>query len=102
MASAMWRSSAADAGISARRVNERDDGQAEFVRQPHQAERLAVAFGMRGAEIAQNVFLGVAALLRADDDDAMFAQFGKTADHRAVLGEQPVAVQFLKIGEGVF
>ena len=91
----------ADAGIRARRVNERDDGQAEFVRQPHQAQRLAIAFGMRGAEIAQDVFLGVAAFLRADDHDAVFAQLGKTADHRAVLGKQPVAVQFLKIGEGV-
>ena len=101
MASAMWRSSARDAGIRARRVNQRDDGQAEFVREPHQAQRLAVAFGMRGAEVAQNVFLGVAAFLRADDHDAVFAQLGKTADHRAVLGEQAVAVQFLKIRESV-
>ena len=54
---------------------------------------------MRGAEIAQDVFLGVAAFLRADDHDAVFAQPGKAADHRAVLGKQPVAVQFLKIGE---
>jgi hypothetical protein len=84
-------------GIRARRVNQRDDGQAELVRQPHQAQRLAITFGMRGAEIAQNVFLRVAALLRADDHDAVFAQFGKTADHRAVLGKKPVAVQFLKI-----
>ena len=88
-----------DAGIRARRVNERDDGQAEFIRQPHQAQRLAVTFGMRGTEIAQNVFLGVAAFLRADDDDAVFAQFCKTADHRAVLGKKPVPVQFLKIRE---
>ena len=92
----------ADAGIRAGRVNQRDDGQAEFVRQPHQAQRLAVAFGMRGAEIAQDVFLGVAALLRADDHDAVFAQPGKAADHGAVLGKQPVAVQFLKIGERRF
>jgi NADH:ubiquinone oxidoreductase subunit D len=31
----------------------------------------------------------------------MFAQFGKAADHCAVLGEQTVAVQFLKIRERV-
>ena len=88
-----------NAGIRAGRVNERDDGQAEFIREPHQAQRLAIAFGMRGAEIAQNIFLRVAAFLRADDDDAVFAEFGKTADHRAVFGKQPVAVQFLKIRE---
>ena len=52
----------ADAGIRARRVNERDDGQAEFVGEPHQPQRLAIAFGMGGAEIAQDVLLGVAAL----------------------------------------
>jgi hypothetical protein len=56
---------------------------------------------MRGAEVAQNVFLGVAALLRADDDYAVFAQFRETADHRAILGEQAVAVQFVKIRECV-
>ena len=90
-----------DAGIGAGRVNERDDGQAEFVRQPHQAERLAIAFGMRGTEVAQNVFLGVAAFLRADDQHPVFAQPGKTADHRAILGKQPVAVQFLKTGKSL-
>jgi hypothetical protein len=89
----------ADAGIRAGSVNKRDDGQAEFASQPHQAQRLAVTFGMGGAEIAQNVFLGVPAFLRADDDDAVFAQFGKAAHHRAVFGEQPVAVQLMKIGE---
>jgi hypothetical protein len=54
---------------------------------------------MRGTEIAQNIFLRVASFLSADDDDAMFAQSRKTADHRAVIGEQAVAVEFLKIGE---
>ena len=89
----------ANARIRARRVNERDDGQAEFVCQPHQAERLAIAFGMGAAEIAQDVLLGVTALLRADDHDAVLAESGKAAHHGAVLGKQAVAVQFLKIGE---
>ena len=81
-------------GIGAGGVDERDDGQAEFVGQAHQAERLAVAFGMRGAEVAQDVFLGVAALLRADDHHAVFAQLGEAADHGAVFRIKPVAVQF--------
>ena len=99
MASAMWRSSAATPGYAPAVSMSVMIGQAEFVRQPHQAQRLAIAFGMGGTEIAQDVFLGVAALLRADDHDAVFAQFGKAADHGAVFGKQPVAVQFLKIGE---
>ena len=91
-----------DAGIRARRVNQRDDGQAKFVRKPHQAQRLAITFGMGGTKIAQDVFLRVAALLRADDDDVVSTQPGKTADHRAILGEQPVAVEFVKICKRVF
>ena len=91
----------ADAGIGAGRVNEGDDGQAEFVGQPHQAQRLAIAFGVGGAEIAQDVFLGVPAFLGADHQHAMFAQPGKTADHGAVFGKKPVAVQFLEIRESL-
>ena len=54
---------------------------------------------MRGTEIAQNVFLGVAPLLGADDHDLVLAQMGKAADHGAVLGKKPVAMQFVEIGE---
>ena len=38
--------------------------------------------------------------LRADDDDAVFAELGETADHGAVLGKEAVAVQFAEVGEG--
>ena len=91
----------ADAGISARGVNQGNDGQAEFVGQTHQAQCLAITFRMRGTEIAQDVFLRVAALLGADDDDPMLSQSGKTADHRAVFRKEAVAVQLAKIREGV-
>ena len=89
------------AGVGPRRVNERDDRQPEFVRQPHQAQRLAVALRVGRAEISQDVFLGVPALLRADDHHPVFPQPGEAADHGPVLGKQPVTVQFVKLGEGV-
>jgi hypothetical protein len=89
------------AGVRARRVNERDDGQAEFMRHAHQPERLPITFGMRGAEIAQDVFLGVPAFLRADDHDPVLAQLGKAADHGVILGKHAVAMQFLEIREGL-
>ena len=54
---------------------------------------------MSRAKIAKDVFLGVAALLRADDNDAVFAQAGKTPNHRAIFGKEPIAVQFGEIGE---
>ena len=58
----------ADAGIGAGGVDERDEGQAEFFRQPHEAQRLAIAFGIGAAEVAFDVLLQLAALLVADDD----------------------------------
>ena len=99
MASAIWRSSAPMPGYAPVVSMSVMMGRPNLLGEPHQAQRLAITFGMRAAEIAQNVFLRVAALLRADDHDAVFAEPGKTADHRAVLGKKPVAVQFLKIGE---
>src|SRR5262249_9415308 len=57
----------ADAGVSAGGVDEGDDGQAEPVGQAHEAKGLAVALGMGGTEVAPDVLLGVASLLRADD-----------------------------------
>ena len=90
-----------DAGIGAGGVNEGDDGEAELVGEAHQAKGLAVAFGMGGAEIAEDVFLGIAAFLGADDDDAVVAEAGKAADHGAVIGVLAVAVQFLEIGKGL-
>ena len=55
---------------------------------------------MRRAEIAQDVLLGVAAFLGADDHDLVLPRAGKAADHGPVLGKQPVAVQFAEIREG--
>ena len=63
----------------------------------HQAERLAVALGIRAAEIALEIALGVPALLRADQHDALVAEGSESADDRPVVGVDPVAVQFDEI-----
>src|SRR5262249_44937842 len=55
---------------------------------------------MSGAEIAENVFLGIAPLLRADDHHLVRSEAGKSADDRPVFRIQAVAVQFAKICEG--
>ena len=59
----------AEPGIGARRVDQRDDRRVEARGQLHQAQRLAVALGVRHAEVALEVLLGVAALLVADHHD---------------------------------
>ena len=56
----------ADARIRARRVDERHDGQVELLGQLHRPQGLAVAFRVGAAEVAGDLFLGVAALVLAD------------------------------------
>jgi hypothetical protein len=55
-----------------------------------------------GAEIAPDVFLGIAPFLRADHHHAMIAKVGEPADYRAVFGKKAVSVQFAELGEGRF
>jgi len=83
-----------DAGIGAGGVDEADDREAEFVGEAHEAEGLAVAFGMSEAEVVLDVLLGVVALLVADDHDALLADAGEAADEGAVVAEAAVAAHF--------
>ena len=92
----------ADAGVGARGVDEGDDGQAEFVRHFHQAQRLPVALGMRHAEVARDFLLGLAALLLGEQHDRLALEERRAADERLVVVKLPVAVQLLKaLEEGV-
>src|SRR3954466_15181137 len=52
------------------------------------------------AKIAEDILLGIAAFLRADDHDLMRADGGKPSDNRAVFGIETVSVQFIEIREG--
>ena len=60
MASDWFALLGADPGISARRVDEGKQRQAELLGELHQPERLAVALGPRHAEVARAALLGVA------------------------------------------
>ena len=75
----------ADAGESTGGVDQCDDGQAELLGETHHTQGLAVTFGMGAAEIAEEVFLGVAALLMTDDDDLLSAPDGKASGHGVVI-----------------
>ncbi|OQA28797.1 MAG: hypothetical protein BWY59_00669 [Verrucomicrobia bacterium ADurb.Bin345] len=86
-----------DAREGAGRVDERDDGRAEFRRQLHQPQRLAVALRIRASEIAFEVAFRVSALLGADEHDRLAAHAGEAADDRAVVGKAAVAVQFHEV-----
>ena len=68
-----------DAGIGARRVDQRHDRQAEAVGQLHQADRLAIAFRVGHAEIVAHAALGVGALLVAEHDHRAAAEARQAA-----------------------
>ena len=54
---------------------------------------------MGAAEVALEVFLGVAAFLVADDDDALAADAGESAGHGRVIADVAVAVELAEIRE---
>jgi hypothetical protein len=86
-----------DAGVRAGRVDQRDDGQPELLGELHLEERLAVALRVRAAEVARQAFLGVTALLVADDE-ALDAPDAPEAGHdRRVVAVAAVAVQLAPV-----
>src|SRR5450759_393022 len=71
-------------------------------RQPHQAHRLAITFGTRHAEIAHDLFLGIATFLMADHHHALPVETRQSGHDGLVIPKGAVAVQFFKIGEQMF
>ena len=88
-----------DAGVGAGSVQEGDHGPAELGGQLHRAQRLAVAFRLRHAEVAVELLLGVAALLLGHDHDGPAFEAGQAGDNGGIVAEGAVAVDLLKIGE---
>ena len=93
MASAMPRSSDSGPGMGAGDVDEGHDRQPAPLGELHDPHRLAVALGVRHAEVAPHVLLGVGALLLADDHDAAAVDPREARDDRLVVAEQAVAVE---------
>ena len=92
----------ADAGVGPGRVDQADDRQSEFGRQPHLGHRLAIAFRMRAAEVTRRSFLVGPALLMADDHDLELIELGKASANRAIVAEVLVAVQLDELVERQF
>ena len=89
----------ADAGKGAGGIHEGDDGELEPLGHLHEAERLAVPFGIRHPEVAVDLLLGIVPLLVADDHDRFAVQARRTADDGMVVAEEPVAVEFGEVGK---
>ena len=89
----------AEPGVGAGRVDEGDDGGGELGGESHQPEGLAVALGVRHAEVALQVLLGVPALLVPDHHHRVAAQTRPAADDRGIVEVEAVAVQLDEVGE---
>ena len=83
-----------DAGIGAGGVEEGDDGAAELGAELHAAQRLAIAFGLGHAEVAEELLFGIAALFLADDHDGLAFEGAEAADDGRVFAKGAVAVDF--------
>ena len=86
-----------DSRIRARRVNECEDGPAEFRGELHDAQRLPVALGLGLAEILGDALLGVSALLLADEHNGASSIFCEAGHHRGVIAVGAVTVQLMEI-----
>ena len=82
-----------DARECTRRVDHRDDGKAEAVRELERAHRLLVALRAGHAEVAVLALFEVAALLVADDRDRATTKAADARDHRGVVVAGAIAVQ---------
>ena len=81
-------------GVRARDVHERDDRQPEPLGQLHDAHRLAVPLRVGHPEVAPDVLVGVGPLLLADDRDDPSVDPGEPRDHRLVIAEEAVTMEF--------
>src|ERR1700676_1066566 len=88
-----------DAGKRTGRVDQRNNRYAKFLGQPHQAQRFAITFGMRAAEIAHDVFFRVASLLVRDDHATIRTEASESARHRLIIRVKAIAMQLDPIGE---
>src|ERR1043165_2415440 len=80
-------------GVCARGVDEGHDRQPKPLGHLHDPHGLAVALGVRHAEVATDVLVGVGALLLTVEHDPPAVDAREARDHRGIVAEPPVAVQ---------
>ena len=86
-------------GVGARRVDERDDREAEPLGDLEDSDRLQVALRIGHAELALEALLDVAALLVTDQCDRSAVERAETRDQGSVVRPAAVAVQLDPIGQ---
>ena len=87
------------AGVSARRVNEGDDGPAKLFGLLHQAQGLAVALRPRHTKVTGQIFFQCAALAVADDRHRQSVKTGDAAQNGRVFLALTVAALLKEVGE---
>ena len=88
-----------DAREGAGGVDQGHDRKREAVGEPHQPDRLAIAFGPRHAEIVLEAACRIAAFLMPDQHHLSPVERREAADDRRVLAELAVARQRHEVGE---
>ena len=89
----------ADVAARAGCVDKADDRTVEFFGLPHQAQRLAIALGLRRAEAALDALFGGMALFDRNHRHRRRAEVGQAADDGWVVRVAAVAVQLKKAVE---
>ena len=87
-----------NAGEGAGSVDEGDDGETEAIGQAHEAKGFSISLGVSAAEIAHQIFFGIAAFLVAEKDHALVVEGGKSAHEGSVFPESAIAPQFEELG----
>ena len=85
--------------VCARGINECHDGNAKLFGQFHQAQCLAITFRAWHAEIAINLFLGVASLLMTNHHDWLAIKAGQATHDCRVVGKGSITMQLFEIRE---
>ena len=86
-----------DAGIRARRVDQRHHRQTELLRQLHLRQGLAISLRVGAAEVAGDLLLGGLAFLMPDDHHLVWADPAEPGDDGRVVAEAPIAVQLAEV-----
>src|SRR5258708_22772181 len=88
-----------EAGISAQRVHQSNDGTVELRGQFHHAHGLAIALGFGHAPVAEDLLLSVAAFLLADHHHRTLVEPAHACYDGVVVGKEPVAMNLTEVRE---
>ena len=80
-------------------IDQGDDRMLPFLGEPHRAQCLAIAFRIGLAKIAIDALLGVAALLRTEDQHLPSAKGRHAANHGGIVAKTAVAMDLAEIGK---